>query len=120
MVTGGALVRLMAVIWVVVVIAVVVVVVVLVGGAFSDTSMTTRGLSGLSGRVGCPRDGGGDILPVVLEGGLAGRLLGTGAELLSPGEGVLLAVDFLSAMTVGERTRGGVGPPAGPLGLCPG
>lgn len=78
-VTGGALVRLMAVIWVVVVIAVVVVVVVLVGGAFSDTSMTTRGLSGLSGQVGCPREGGGDILPVVLEGGLTGCLLGMGA-----------------------------------------
>lgn len=48
-VTGGALVRLMAVIWVVVVIAFVVdVVVVLVGRAFSGFSMSTGGLSGLS------------------------------------------------------------------------
>lgn len=53
-VTGGALVRLMAVIWVVVVIIVVVViafvvdvVVVLVGRAFSGFSMSTGGLSGM-------------------------------------------------------------------------
>lgn len=130
-VTGGALVRLMAVIWVVVVIAVVVlialvvvVVVVLVGGAFSGFSMTTGGLSGLSGRVGGPRGGGGGTWPVVLEGGLTGCLPGTGARSLGLGagervEGVSMVVDF-SAVRVGERVRGGVGPAVGCLDSCPG
>lgn len=76
-VTGGALVKLMAVIWVVVVVmpvvvvvvALVVVVMVLVGGALPGFSMTTGGLSGLSGRVGGPRGGGGGPRPVVFEGG---------------------------------------------------
>lgn len=88
-VTGGALVRLMAVIWVVVVMAVVVVVVValvvvvvvvvLVGGAFTGFSVMTAGLSGLSGRVGGPSGGGGGTRPVVLEGGRGGYLPGAGA-----------------------------------------
>lgn len=82
-VTGGALVRLMAVIWVVVMMAVVVVVVALVvvaalvGGAFAGISVTTVGLSGLSGRVGGPSGGGGGTQLVVLDGGREGCLLGT-------------------------------------------
>lgn len=110
-VTGGALVRLMAVFWVVVVL-VVVVVVVLVGGVLA-------GLSGRSGRVGGPRGGGGGTRPVVLEGARGGCLPGTGAWSLGLGAGGrakgVLKVErtegvFSSPVSVGETMSGGVGP----------
>lgn len=108
---------------VVVVIAVVVeVVVVLVGRAFSGFSMSNGGLSGLSGRWGGPRGGGGGTRPVVLEGGLPGCLSGTGAWSLGLGaeeecvEGVLMVDDFSSAVRLGARVRGGVGSAVGCLG----
>lgn len=62
-VAGGALVRLMAVICVEVVV-----------GIFSGFRTTNGGLSGLWGRVGGARGGGGATRPVVLDGGLAGGL----------------------------------------------
>lgn len=78
MVTGGALVRLMAVIWVWVVTAVVVLAVV-----FTGFSVTNEGLSVLSGQVGGPSGGGGGPWPVVLEAGCLSRVgagsLGFGA-----------------------------------------
>ena len=131
-VTGGALVRLTAVIWVVIVVmpvvvlvAFVVVVMVLVGGALPGLSMTTGGLSGLSGRVGGPRGGGGGIRPVVFDGGRRGCLPGTGAWSFGLGaggdgaEGVLTVGD-LSPVRVGERVRGGVGLVGGGFGSRPG
>lgn len=58
-VTGVALVRLMEILWVVVV----------VGRAFVGFSMTTKGLSGLSGWVGGLSGGGNGARLVVLDAG---------------------------------------------------
>lgn len=120
--TGGALVRLMTVIWVVVV----ALVVGRVGGAIPGFSTIT---GGLSGRVGGPNGGGGGTLLVVFEGGRRGCLPGDGAWSLGFGaggegtEGVLRVVDggrsLSSPVSVGERARGGVGPTGGRFGSCP-
>lgn len=64
-VTGGALVRLIAVNWVVVVV---------MGWTFAGFSVTTDGFSGLPVLVVGPRGGEGGNRMVVLDGGRAGRL----------------------------------------------
>lgn len=91
-VTGGALVRLMAVICVEVVV-----------GIFSGFRTTNGGFSGLWGRVGGARGGGGATRPVVLDGGLTGGL-SRGWE--DGGEEVVL-------MEGGGIVRRGVAPSAG-------
>lgn len=104
-VTGGALVRLMAVIWVVVV----GLAVVLAGGAFAGFSVAGasggRGRSGLSGRAGGPGGGGGGTLPVVA---LAGGSLGLGGAGGGGGRGLGVvdgAAGFCTVVTASQESR---------------
>lgn len=91
-VTGGALVRLMAVICEEVVV-----------GIFSGFRTINGVLSGLWGRVGGARGGGGATHPVVLDGGLTGGLTRGGED---EGGDIVLVEG-------GGRVRTGVVPPAG-------
>lgn len=116
-VTGGALVKLMAVIWVVVVpavdIVVAPVVVTLVVGV-CGLSGTDGGLPGLSGRAGSPGGEDEGICPVVLEGGLRGYLLWSGESALGLEVGVQLA-DGVWIEIDSKSVGGRVGPADGCL-----